>query len=565
MWCKLANSPGATVLELAGEEIADGEVSAEGRRSIKLYDTHQSLVSIGNREIATLHANLIQPVLATSRKNSTGAICNHKMLQFLLTQMDKLEEVVRGLLGASLTAEEEQRCRESFADLKRCVDQGGKLIERHSRDFDLDKFYRFDDAKEGVEQICEEIQLSVSRLAAVGVRINTRVPSEAVREDERFFRTSLKFVLKRRSFSIDRQDSQKWAAVEDKWTLARDSNEERLKSVPCVHNDHVVVGEKIGVGRCAVFKGEVVPQVGTAMPEPSTANGATSLSDLPLVRSDEIFVGANIGGGVFRGEMSAQTVVRQNSGGGVFRGEMSAQTVAVKKPRVQDDNDLEGYLECIKEICMHHSLVHDHIAKLLAVTSSGWMLMEWAPTDLQSLCQNRELDWCTKARFLLGVACALEYMHSQSPAVIHCDVKSPNVLIFGDLEDLPNCVAKITDFGLSVHNNWTVTQSITRRGGGTPPWMAPELYEDMPPSTASDVFGLGVIMYEVASQQPIYGGPRATQEYIMRQKLDGVPPCEIPDDCPPRLAELMESCCGRDYQLRPTIHEVTACLRRIAL
>lgn len=248
----------------------------------------------------------------------------------------------------------------------------------------------------------------------------------------------------------------------------------------------------------------------------------------------------------------------------VFRATFGGQEVAAKRMGEFDKDSIEGlqsFAEFISEACIQATLEHKHIAKLMAVTRSGWLIMELATCNLQTLChRGRTLNWGTKFTILLQVAEALEYMHTMNPPVIHCDIKSPNILIFGDLKHPSSCTAKITDFGLARFDQ--LTRSTTMRNPpGTSLWMAPELHRNNPHTIKSDVFSFGVVTYELAAQKhPYFTMNLGT---IINEKDNGRPPCKPPSDCHPALVRLMETCCAPEPESRPSIQDVILQLRGI--
>ena len=85
--------------------------------------------------------------------------------------------------------------------------------------------------------------------------------------------------------------------------------------------------------------------------------------------------------------------------------------------------------------------------------------------------------------------------------IIHRDIKPNNIMIDGQGMDLR---LWITDFGLARAFEAESTVSPVGTIAGTPGYVAPELYAGHPPSQASDLFALGVVLHEVfAGQKPI--------------------------------------------------------------
>ena len=95
------------------------------------------------------------------------------------------------------------------------------------------------------------------------------------------------------------------------------------------------------------------------------------------------------------------------------------------------------------------------------------------------------VDWAVQ------LALALQYLHGQTPPVLHLDVKPSNVLLF-DVE------AKLADFGISkVLAN---TCGTTKGFGATPNYSAPEQMDDDGVVTrATDVYGLGCVLWELVA------------------------------------------------------------------
>jgi tetratricopeptide (TPR) repeat protein len=98
------------------------------------------------------------------------------------------------------------------------------------------------------------------------------------------------------------------------------------------------------------------------------------------------------------------------------------------------------------------------------------------------------------------IAGALAYAHSRN--VVHCDIKPGNVMLTAA------GVPKVLDFGIARRDSTTSHDATTSTNAiaGTPPYMAPEVLLGAPPSQQSDVFGLGVMLYELVSGRRPYEG-----------------------------------------------------------
>ena len=97
---------------------------------------------------------------------------------------------------------------------------------------------------------------------------------------------------------------------------------------------------------------------------------------------------------------------------------------------------------------------------------------------------------------LRDIARGMRFLHAAEPPVIHCDLKAANILVDAKFR------AKVSDFGLS--------QKKQMGGTGTPYWMAPELLcNESANTSASDVYALGILLFEVYSRRDPYEGEHA--------------------------------------------------------
>ena len=114
------------------------------------------------------------------------------------------------------------------------------------------------------------------------------------------------------------------------------------------------------------------------------------------------------------------------------------------------------------------------------------------------------------ARLIAGVAAALDAAHAAE--VIHCDVKPANVIVD------QSGVAKLTDFGIARAARDRDEQQLL----GTARYIAPERVEGGPVGPATDVYGLGLLAYELLAGAPAFEG--VSTEELVRRRLLGPPP-----------------------------------------
>ena len=244
--------------------------------------------------------------------------------------------------------------------------------------------------------------------------------------------------------------------------------------------------------------------------------------------------------------------------GCVHECQYEGKLAAVKQPTsYKKDLSIDELAVFLKEAYWHSELSPLHTPQLLAITNSGWIVMELADKDLHTLCQEQDIGWARKLLLLQKGAFALMYFHSHR--IVHSDVKTHNFLVFESHQD--ECVVKLADFGLATEDSSTRSLTV-RLGGGTVVYFAPEVYHRKPPTMASDVYAFGVIMYEVISGKQAYcvDGQLLTEPAIMCMKTLGQgEPCTIvPEDCPEEMHNLMKKCCSEDPDGRPSIDDVYA-------
>jgi sterile alpha motif and leucine zipper containing kinase AZK len=106
-----------------------------------------------------------------------------------------------------------------------------------------------------------------------------------------------------------------------------------------------------------------------------------------------------------------------------------------------------------------------------------------------------------KVKMALDIARGLQYLHSQYPPLIHGNLSSDNLLVSSDNRIL------ISDFFLSIRP-FTSTSNIQQKVKlyGTPYYLSPEVLENEVADERSDVYSLGVVMWEIYSRKPLFEG-----------------------------------------------------------
>src|SRR6185436_19092164 len=135
-----------------------------------------------------------------------------------------------------------------------------------------------------------------------------------------------------------------------------------------------------------------------------------------------------------------------------------------------------------------------------------FMVMEMVDGEALNRILFREKQMTTRKAcdIVLQVAEALHYIHKQG--VVHCDIKTENILLSEEEHEgkRSKTVIKLLDFGLA--RSLTASRMSTSLSG-TPHYVAPERIRGEPASPQSDVYGVGILLYELLCGQVPWDGP----------------------------------------------------------
>src|SRR3954451_13519498 len=221
--------------------------------------------------------------------------------------------------------------------------------------------------------------------------------------------------------------------------------------------------------------------------------------------------------------------------------------VALKTIRIQnsdDDETKEFQQRFVREaqaagILNHPSIVTVHDIGQDDGTGVSFIAMEYVEgSNLKEiLAQGRPLTFEQIGEIVAQVADAIDFAHTKG--IVHRDVKPANIILLDGMR------AKITDFGIA---KITSGGNLTTTGQflGTPNYMAPEQIKGAPVDGRTDLFSLGICLYECLTRRKPFGGDSLT---TISYKIvhENFPPLnEINPQIPDGYEEVVAPCLAKD-------------------
>ncbi|HEY1239847.1 MAG TPA: serine/threonine-protein kinase [Bryobacteraceae bacterium] len=300
----------------------------------------------------------------------------------------------------------------------------------------------------------------------------------------------------RRMIPFDAETWPRLSRLLDEWLdLAPESRPQWLESLPPEHQDLIPILRQMlpasGETGTSTFLNSLPELGGAGQPAPAGFAVDTLIGPYRLIRE------------LGRGGMGVVWLAERADGA-------LRRPIALKLPMISMHPGMSERFTRERDILA--TLNHPHIARLYdTAVSTGeqpYLALEYVDGDsITTYCDRHGLDLRSRLRLFLDVLRAVQYAHTN--LIVHRDLKPSNILVTAE------GAVRLLDFGIAklLTGGEAPETELTRIGGRalTPDYASPEQITGEPITTASDVYSLGVVLYELLTGEKPYRLKRDTR------------------------------------------------------